>query len=68
MQSGARKAVKAVVQKAMARHSACVMNPECIDGKCARMARDDMSRQICFCTDRALETLKFSGSEEVSDG
>ena len=45
-----------------------------IDGKISRAAFWELAKfkhpthQICFCTERALETLKFSGSEEVFDG
>ena len=45
-----------------------------IDGKISRAAFWELAKfkhpthQICFCTERALETLEFSGSEEVFDG
>ena len=45
-----------------------------IDGKISRAAFWELAKfkhpthQICFGTERALETLKFSGSEEVFDG
>ena len=45
-----------------------------IDGKISRAAFWELAKfkhpthQICFCTEWALETLKFLGSEEVFDG
>ena len=44
-----------------------------IDGKITRSAFWELARfkhpthQICFCTERALETLEFTSAEEVSD-
>ena len=44
-----------------------------IDGKITRAAFWELARfkhpthQICFCTERSLETLEFAGAEEVYD-